>query len=448
MMEKSTLDFRRGRRYFSPLRLAAGVGLLAVLWGVVPLAGAAVSSQAYAQLRLLVEALYEIDSKYVTEKKERELIYGAIRGMVASLDPNSSFLSPAEFQESQGGTGVAEADAGLELSVKDNLLTVIAPTEGGPAYRAGIRADDHILKINNQSTRNLTALEAAKKFQGPPGTKVKLQLIRTGLAKPLDLELTFEKRSTESVVHFSLEDNFHYIRLRTPRDRSAQELQQVMRTIQTKTSGRAGIILDMRNTAGGQLEEARRLASVFVGNDLIYTVKGRQAENRQAFSGLKDYQVVKDRVPLVILINQGTARAAEVIAGALQANYGALLLGYKTFGDCSVSKAFPLKDGSALIVSTGYCYTPRDQLIQGKGLEPDISGPKKEADDRPVEEPPVNLEKLKKLPDVNEVMEDPLVRQALAKLKNWGRSTTRAPESRPGRKKQAAGAHSTVEEIS
>lgn len=432
------------------VRLIAGaLVLILAVFCAFPSARAAVSSQAYAQLRLLVEALYEIDSKYVTEKKDRELIYGAIRGMVASLDPNSSFLSPAEFQESQHPARQLEADAGLELSAKDNLLTVIAAAEGGPAWKAGIRADDHILKINNQSTRTLTPLEAAKKFQGPAGTRVKIQIVRIGFVKPQDLELTLERNTLETVTHYSLEDGFSYIRLRTPRERSTQELQQILRSIQANPSARKGIILDLRNTAGGSLEEARRLASAFVGNDLIYTVKGRQTEKRQNFTGLKDYQVLKEKLPLVILVDQGTARAAEVIAGSLQAQYGALLMGYKTFGDCAIPKVFPLKDGSALIVSVGYCYTPRDQLIQGKGLEPDISGPQKDSEGKPVGEASVKLEKAKKIPDANDVMQDPLVRQALSKLKNWGKSNiTQAPENRLLRKKQAAGSCQSDDEIS
>ncbi len=426
-----------------------GLVFLLVLGFFVRVAPApAVSSQAYAQLRLLVEALYEIDNKYVTEKKERDLIYGAIRGLVASLDANSSFLTPAEYQESQSKTAPAEADAGLELSVKDNLLTVIASLEGGPAWQAGIRADDHILKINNQSTRAMTALEAAKKLQGPPGTKVKLQLIRTGLAKPLDLEVTLERPAVESVSHYPLEDGFHYIRLRNFKERSAQELQQALRASQSGTTPPRGIILDLRNTAGPQFEEARRLASTFVGNEPIYTVKGRQNGNKQTFTGLKEYQVLKERVPLVVLVDQGTGRAAEILAGALQAQYGAVLMGYKTFGDCAVSKVFPLKDGSAIIVSVGYCYTPREQLIQGKGLEPDISGPNKDGEEQPVATPP-KPEKSKKIPDVQEVRQDPLVVQALNKLKNWGRQGASQQQlPRTLKKKQVAGSQGLPEELS
>jgi carboxyl-terminal processing protease len=412
-----------------------------------PRLASATSSQAYSQLRLLVEALYEIDSKYVTQRKDRDLMYGAIRGMVAALDPNSSFLTPAEYQESQGRQ--PEADAGLELSIKDNILTVIAPVEGGPAWRAGIKAEDHILKINNESTRNLTTLEAARKFQGTPGTKVKVQIVRTGFVKPLDVELTLERNTVDSVTSYPLEDGFYYIRLRTPGERSAQELQQVLRSIQANHSPRKGIILDLRNTAGGELEEARRLSSAFVGNNLIYSVKGRQFEGKQSVNGVKDYQVLKEKLPVVILVDQGTANAAEVVAGALQADYNALLLGYKTFGDCAVTKLFPLKDGSALIVSVGYCYTPKDHLIQGKGLEPDIAGPKKDFEDKPVTESGLKLEKPKKLPDANEVAQDPLVRQALAKLKSWNRNTTsRTSDNRLLRKKRAAQVSGCEAEIS
>jgi carboxyl-terminal processing protease len=440
------MEKKRSNRTRHSLQLPSRLLVVALLLALAvfspgPLRVTAASSQAYAQLRLLVEALYEIDSKYVTEKKDKDLMYGAIRGLVASLDPNSSFLSPSEYQD-QVGARLSDADAGLELSVKDNSLTVIAPVEGGPAWKAGIKADDHILKINNQPTRNLTALEAARKLQGPPGPKVKLQVVRTGFVKPLDLDLTLEKNTVDSVSSYPLEDGFYYIRLRTPRERSAQELQQVLRTIQASPA-RRGIILDLRNTAGGQLEEARKFASVFVGNDLIYSVKGRQAEKKQSVSGAKELQVSKEKLPLVILVDQGTAKAAEVIAGALQAEYNAVLLGYKTFGDCAVTKLFPLKDGSALIVSVGYCYTPRDQLIQGKGLEPDIAGPKKDSEDKPVTESGVKLEKPKKVPDANEVMQDPLVKQALTRLKSWGKNSfSKAPQSRLLPKKQAAGASS------
>jgi len=426
-------------RQFTFRRTLGALILCAALCGILSLPAAAASSQVYAQLRLLVEALYEIDNKYVTEIKDRELIYGAIRGMVASLDPNSSFLSPAEYQENQHEAKAPEAEAGLALSVKDNILTVIAPVEGGPAWRSGISADDHILKINNQSTRNITAMEAARKLQGPPGTKVSLQLIRNGLVKPLDIELTLEKHVSDTVVHFPLEDGYHYIRLRTPRDRSTFELQNVLRSLQASPSPKKGIILDLRNTAGGRLEEARRLASVFVGSDLIYSTRGRQSDIKQPVTGLKEYQVLKEKLPLIVLMDQGTSRVAEIMAGVLQAHWGALLLGYNTFGDCSVTRLFPLRDGSALIVSVGHCYTPRDRLIQGKGLEPDIPGPKKDTDEQPISGSPGTPGKEKTLPNLNDVMQDPLVQQALVKLKSWGKSTaTQKPDNRILKKKHQA----------
>jgi len=431
---------------------AVGLGMLLVL--AVSLAGrlqpvVAASPETYVQLRLLIEALYEIDDKYVTEKRERDLIYGAIRGMVSSLDAHSSFLTPTEYQESLNPTKVPEADAGLALSTRDNLLTIIAPQEGGPGWLAGLRADDHILKINNQSTRTMTVLEAEKKLQGPVGTKVKLQILRTGLAKPLEVEVTLERTPVEGLSHYYLEDGIHYLRLRSFPEKAAQNLQQVLRAIQGGAEPRRGLILDLRNTAGPQLEEARRLASVFVGNDLIYQVKGRQNDGKQNFYGVREYQVLKERLPLIILVDQGTAQAAEILAGALQAQYGAILMGYKTFGDCAISKTFPLKDGSAIIVSVAYCYTPRDKMIQGKGLEVDISGPKKEGEETPLALIPPKVEKGRRLPDISEIRRDPLVVQALNKLKNWGRSgaSQTAPPT-PLKKKQVAGSHPVPEEMS
>jgi carboxyl-terminal processing protease len=450
MMKRLTMALRPNRGW--AWQLAAVVGMILVL--ALGLEGrqqpsAAAGTESYVQLRLLIEALYEIDDKYVTEKKERDLIYGAIRGMVSSLDANSSFLTPAEYQESLQKTKSPEADAGLALSIRDNLLTVIAPLEGGPGWLAGIRADDHILKINNQSTRNLTVLEAEKKLQGPAGTKVKLQILRTGLAKPQDVEVTLERAAVDSLSYYYLEDGIHYLRLRTFKEKAAQDLQQALRHIQSGSEPRRGLILDLRHTAGLQLEEARRLASVFVGSDLIYVVKGRQNGGRQNVNGIREYQVVKERLPLIVLVDQGTAQAAEILAGALQAQYGAVLMGYKTFGDCAIPKVFPLKDGSAIIVSVAYCYTPREQLIQGKGLEVDVAGPKKEGDDQPLALAPPKVEKGRRLPDLNEIRQDPLVVQAMNKLKRGGRlgGGLSAPVV-PLKKKQVAGSHPAPEEIS
>lgn len=409
---------------------------------------AATSSEAYAQLRLLVEALYEIDQKYVTEKQDRDLIYGAIRGMVSSLDANSSFLSPSEYQEIQAGVKQPEASAGMELSIKDNILTVVSPIEGGPAWRTGIKAGDHILKINNQTTRNLTPLEAVKKLQGPPGTKVKLQLIRNGFVKPLDFELTLEKLAVPWVAHYQLEEGYHYLRLRSPQEGAAAELQQILRSIQANASPKKGLILDLRNTAGGRPDDARRIASSFLGNDVIYIVKGRHSEQKQIVKGLKECLVLKNKLPLVILVDHGTAQAAEVVTGALQAQWGALLLGYKTFGECGVVQTFPLKDGSALVINVAFCYTPKDLLIQGRGLEPDLPGPKKDPEEQPVREDSKDQEKPRNLPDVHEIMQDPLVHQALFQLKNWGSGRAiQSPGERSLKKNQAACFHSEEQEI-
>lgn len=384
----------------------------------------AASAQAYSQLRLLVEALYEIDNKYVQEKDNQALIYGAIRGMVASLDSTSSFLTPADYQELLQGSPAPTGTAGLELCIKDNVLTVVAPLEGGPAWEAGIKPDDHILKINQESTRNLTVLEAAKKLQGPPGTTIQLQILRNGMIKPTEVKVTLARPTVASVAHFQLAEGVLYLRVRSINDEAVAALQERLKQWLTAAAPRQGLILDLRATAGGQLTAARQLASFFIGPQLVYSLKGRQTEERQAVYGLKNQKLLKDPLPLVVLIDQGTAQAAEVVAAALQAQADAVLLGYKTFGQCGQSKIFPLKDGSAISINVAYCYTPRERLIQGQGLEPDVAGPGEE-EKGGAGRPEAEEGKPRVLPGAKQIEQDPLVQQALSVLKTWpkGRAT-------------------------
>lgn len=413
------------------------------LWAVSSQLQAA-SAQAYAQLRLLVEALYEIDNKYVKEKDNQDLIYGAIRGMVASLDSNSSFLTPADYQELLAGPRPNLGTAGLELCIKDNVLTVIAPLEGGPAWQAGIRPDDHILKINQQSTRNLTVAEAAKKLQGPPGTVVQLQIIRNGLVKPVDIKVTLAKPTVPLVTRYQLGPGQLYLRVRAIEEAAVTEVRDYLKT--WLAAGNApGIILDLRQTAGGDLEAARKLASLFVGPQLIYTLKGRGDNSRQTVYGLKNLQVARNLPPLVVLVDQGTAQAAEVVAAALQAHSGALLLGSKTFGNCGQTKVFPLKDGSAISINVAYCYTPKDRLIQGQGLEPDVTAPEA-PEARPGKDLEAEDRSGRKLPDLQQVEADPLVKRAQQLLQNRPKGQL-STKIKTGRGKRAASVPVAGDEI-
>lgn len=401
-------------------RLGRLILVIGLCCGIIsPLAQAA-SPETYNQLRLLMEALHEVKSKYVQEEKDTTLIYGAIRGLVKSLDPGSSFLTPAEYQEMLAGKKAAEGEIGVELTIKDKILTVLAPLEGGPAWQAGIIAGDHILKVNEQSVGKLSPMEAAKRLQGPPGSTVKLQLLRNGMIKPLDVTLTLAKLSPNSLTQQTLEDHYVYLRLKYFTDQTAQDMAQILKNLPKQRPAVKGLILDLRNNARGTLEQAVAVASTFVGNSLIFYTKGRQVEQLKPYYGQESLRVWRENLPIIILVDEGTAKAAEILAAALKDNKRALLLGTKTFGSCSVSKAVPLKDGSALIITVAYCYTPGGRQIQEKGLTPDVKETARKSPDRTDIQVTTKLEKPKEMNTVQDLLKDPLIAQALQLLKQGG----------------------------
>lgn len=422
-MEKNRLNKKNpksGRRFAGRIRFG-GMLLLALAMGtgLIIYSAQATSPQNYAPLRLLMEALHEVDQKYVGAEKNNDQIYGAIRGMVLSLDSSSSFLTPAEYLQVLAGKNESEGEVGLELTLKDNILTVIAPLEGGPAWRAGMLPNDHILKINEKTVRNLTPMEAAKRLQGSPGSTVKLQVLRNGMVKPQDLTITLEKLNPASVVSQNCDDNYLYLRLKYFTDQTGEEIRQVLKNALARRPALKGLIFDLRDTARGKVEQADKVASAFLGQALIYYSKGRQPDQQQSHYGQSQHQVLRGKLPIVVLVNEGTADAAEILAGALQAQAQAQLLGYKTFGKGSINTLFPLKDGAALIITTAYCYTPKDQLIQGKGLEPDVAGPKKESADQlaiPLGHDRLTPREISETPDISK---DPMMTQALQLLKHW-----------------------------
>jgi carboxyl-terminal processing protease len=343
-------------------------------------AWAAPPASNYDSLRLYTEALFEVSQKYVWPKNEEELMYGSLRGMMNSLDPDSSFLTAKEYLNYLQGVKSAPAEAGMDLIVKDGLLTAVSVIDGGPAARAGLKPDDHIIKIDGQMVRNLTTQEAARRFQGAPGTAFKLQLIRSGEVKPLDLTVTLEPLGGNTVTTRYLDNAVAYVRIRYFNDETPVELAKVLNNIKQHNPAVKGIILDLRNNARGSMEEAVRSASLFLGNQQILIAKGRSPKTEQSYTGKDRDQVFKTLPPMVVLVDQGTARAAEIVAAALRDQARATLLGAKTLGLCGLTKAFPLEDGSALVMTVAQCYSPKGAKIPGKGLEPEVPGQKLSAD--------------------------------------------------------------------
>ena len=267
----------------------------------------------------------------------------------------------------------------MELIVKDSLLTAASVIDGGPAARAGLKPGDHIIKINGQIVRNLTTQEAARRFQGAPGTAFKLQVIRNGEVKPLDLTVTLEPLGVSTVTTGYLDNAVAYLRIRYFNEETPAELAKALNNIKQHQPPVKGIILDLRNNARGSMEEAVRSASLFLGSQQIVLTKGRSSKNEQSFAGKDRDLVFKPLPPIVVLVDQGTARAAEIMAAALRDQARATLLGDKTLGLCGITKAFPLDDGSALVMTVAQCYAPKGDKIQGKGLEPRVPGQKPQA---------------------------------------------------------------------
>ncbi len=356
------------------------LGLTAVALAVLTAASAVLLSAAppenYEALRLAAEAFYEISQKYVSPKSDAEMIEGALRGMMNSLDPDSSYLTPEEYREFQKGTLGPVAEAGLELVFKDHLLTVVSVLDGGPAFQAGLRPGDHIIRINGQLVRNITTQEGVRRFQGSAGTRMKVQVLRNGVARPLDIDLVLGPLKVPQITALALQDNIYYVRVPFFTDDTPKELGTVIEDLQRRRPPARGLVLDLRNNARGSMEQGVRTASLFLGDREIVSTRGRKTGSAQTYRGKERDKVLKAPLPLVILIDQGTARAAEILAGSLQSHAQATLLGAKTFGLCGITRVLPLKDGSALLMTVAHCYTPKGLKITGNGLTPDVEGKK------------------------------------------------------------------------
>ncbi len=367
----------------------------------------------YDSLRLFSEALFEITQKYVYAKTDKEIIYGSIRGMMNSLDPDSAFLTPEEYQNYSRGRDEAIAEAGVDIIIKDNLLTLTAVLDGGPGAAAGLEPGDHVVKINGEAVRNLTTQEAASRFRGAPGTSLKLEVLRNSALKPLKITVVLQPLGDNTVSSKLINDSYGYVRLRYFNDATPKEFAIALESVQKQGHPLRGLILDLRNNARGSLEQAVRTASLLLGDKEVVTAKGRTPGSQETFGGKARELVWKAPAPMptIVLVDQGTARAAEIVAAAMHDQYHATLLGAKTLGLCGLTKVIPLQDGSALVMTMAECYTPGGKKIHGAGLEPEIQGqtPKPKENQKEAA--------LRKLPPE----QDPWVQQAVEVLKGGNR---------------------------
>lgn len=326
----------------------------------------------YAQIELFSYALTLIQSEYVEEKTPQDLIYGSLKGMLSSLDTHSQFMDPEEYAELKSETSGKFGGLGIEISIRDGLLTVITPIEGTPAWDIGIMAGDKIVRIENELTKDMTLDEAVKKLRGDPGTDVTITVLREEEFKILDFTITREIIAVEDVKYPQILNNhIAYIRLAEFREDSGKSFYQALQSL--KEQGADSLIIDLRNNPGGLLSVAIEITEMFLPNGTpIVSTKGRHlAQDMNTLSEGPNTEKILDW-PIAILINQGSASGSEIFAGALKDNKRAIIVGEQSFGKGSVQSVLPLPDGSGLKLTTSKYFTPSGVSIHGTGITPDI----------------------------------------------------------------------------
>ena len=325
------------------------------------------ATETYEELKTFSEVLTQVQKSYVDETKVKDLVQGAIRGMLSTLDPHSAYMTADMYKEMQVETKGEFGGVGIQIGVKENRLAVIAPIEGTPAHRAGVKAGDFITKVNDETTKDLTLMDAVQKMRGPKGSKVNLTIQREGVPEALQFTLVRDTIKIESVKSKVL-DNIGYVRLTQFQESTGRDLSKVLK--QFKEQKLQSTILDLRNNPGGLLTSAVEVSEQFLpsGKLVVYT-KGRESKKDEWVSKGKDQM---DDSPMIILVNEGSASASEIVAGALQ-DYGrAVIVGTTSFGKGSVQTILPLGDGSGLRLTTAKYYTPKGRSIQSTGITPDI----------------------------------------------------------------------------
>lgn len=327
------------------------------------------TEETYGQIKLLVDVLTLIQEHYVEPVETKKVIYGAARGMTGTLDPFSQFMEPEIHREMKTETEGQFGGLGIRIAIRDSILTVITPLLGTPAYRLGILPGDKIIKIEGESTEGITIDQAIKKLRGTPGTQVTITIMREGLKEPADYTITREWIKLESVRSKMVDKDIGYVRLIEFTAKTDEDLDKALKELEEK--GMKSLVVDLRNNPGGLLNSAYEVTKRFLGDEkmVVYT-QGRKPEQKQEFRSEK--KAPYQNLPLIVLVNKGSASGSEIVAGALQDHKRAVIIGSPTFGKASVQSVFPLSDGSGLRLTTAKYYTPSGKVIQDKGVTPDI----------------------------------------------------------------------------
>jgi len=322
-------------------------------------------------IRSLSEVFGKIKDNYVEEVSDKELLENAIRGMLSGLDPHSTYLDKSAFQELRVGTTGEFGGLGIVVGMEDGFVKVISPIDDTPAQRAGIKAGDLIIRLDEKPVKGMSLDDAVKMMRGKPGTKIGLVIVREGEEKPLNFTVVRDKIRVKSIKARTLENGFGYLRITQFQERSSADMRKAIDNLKKENGGSLkGLILDLRNNPGGLLDAAVEVSDTFITKGNIVSVKGRDDS-----SEIKHTATPSDLLkgaPMVVLVNGGSASASEIVAGALQDHKRAIIMGEKSFGKGSVQTVVPLGNNTAIKLTTARYYTPSGRSIQAKGIEPDI----------------------------------------------------------------------------
>lgn len=368
-----------------PLKICGCLTLLCLL--VFPFPGALASEMVknaspkttpgkYDALKRFSQVLDLVERHYVKDVTQTDLVNSSVKGMLQGLDPHSNFLTPEEFKEMQQTTSGEFFGVGIEISLENGQVVIVTPIEDTPAFRAGLQTGDVILSINGQAAQELSLQEVVSRIRGAKGTEVELVVLHSNAKTPQTFRIVRDAIPLISVKSKKLEDGYYWIRLTRFSERTTEELKEALKAAEKeakKEGGIKGIVLDLRNNPGGLLDQAVSVSDLFLERGSIVSIKGRDEKNGHTYEASSQSDDI--HVPIVALINAGSASASEIVAGALRDQKRALILGERSFGKGSVQKIIPLPDGSGLKLTVAFYYTPNGSSIQAEGIAPDMEMP-------------------------------------------------------------------------
>jgi carboxyl-terminal processing protease len=351
------------------LVICLGLGV----WGLRTIEISSLKAQAderYSDLQIFSKVLNLVQQYYVEPVDTKKMIYGAIKGMLRELDPHTNFMQPDLFKDFENETSGEFGGLGVEISVQNSILTVIAPIEDTPAWIAGVKSGDKIVAVDGKSTKGLSLVEASQLMRGKKGSKTVLSIIRGNSDTPVNYPITRGSVRIRSVKYTDLTDGYGYFRITSFIENTGKDLEKAIDEHEKKNKGVKGIILDLRRNPGGLLDQAVKVSDLFLADGKIVSTRGRDQTKEEIQSATKRGKFTS--FPLIILMNEYSASASEIVAGALQDNKRAIVMGEKSFGKGSVQSVVKLGDGSGLKLTVARYYTPSGKSIQAEGITPDI----------------------------------------------------------------------------